>query len=286
MVAAPNHLDRDHTVPPILRIEKGSFSHGSRLIFQEVNLEVRPGEALCVLGPNGSGKTTLIDCLLGHLRLSQGEVFLYGEPVSRMSPAWIARNLSYVPQNHARHFSFTVMDILLMGRTPYTKFYQAPDDADREKAAQLLASLDLTDLAHRDYTRLSGGETQLVMILRALVQETPVILMDEPTAHLDFKNELMVLETITRLVRQRGLTLIMATHFPNHAFFLENAGIPVEVAFMDRHGVCLAGCPSQALTQENLERFYGVCTEVTSFQVPGMGTLRQVIPLKTLEKKR
>jgi iron complex transport system ATP-binding protein len=267
----------------MLTLTNAGFSHGQQVIFKAVNLSVSRGETFCLLGPNGCGKTTLIDCILGFHQLAQGQITLKAGVVGRLSPRQIARIMAYVPQTQTLNFSFSVLDILLMGRTPHLPFYSSPGTADIQRAEQLLDSVHLAHLKDRDYTRLSGGERQLVMILRALIQETPVIVMDEPTAHLDFKNELIVLETIVNLIKEKGITLVMATHFPNHAFYFENAGIPVKVGFMNQQHLHLAGSPSQALTQENLACFYGVRTSVTSQTLPGKGTLKQIIPLHTME---
>jgi iron complex transport system ATP-binding protein len=173
------------------------------------------------------------------------------------------------------------MDILLMGRAAYASCFSAPGPEDRTIARKTLEAFDLGHLEGRDYTRLSGGETQLVMIMRALVQDSPIVVMDEPTAHLDFRHELHVLETIARLVKQERKTLIMATHSPNHAFYLENEGIDVNVAFMRERAILPAGKPSAALTEENLVTHYGVETHIISHAVPGRGSVRQIIPIKT-----
>ncbi len=267
----------------LLTLENGKFSFGTTQVFKGVNLTVSKGETLCLLGPNGCGKTTLIDCILGIHPLTAGGITFDGRPVKNVSPRQMAQRIAYVPQKHVRHFSFSVLEVLLMGRAPYTSFYASPNGADVALAEETLASMGLSHLRNRDYTRLSGGETQLVMIMRALVQDTPVIVMDEPTAHLDFKHELIVLETIVRLVKERKRTLIMATHFPNHAFYLENQGIPVQVAFMDQQRVHLAGSPSQALTEKNLESFYRVKTSVISHGIPGRGMVKHIIPIQTME---
>jgi len=266
----------------LIQIRDAGFSHTGTQVFAGVDLTVSQGEALCLLGPNGCGKTTLLDCLLGINTLDKGSIIIDQTPTSQMSAAQTARHIAYVPQRHSSSFAFTVMDVLLMGRTPYTAFFSSPSARDRKKAEALLEDLGLLHLKDRNYTRLSGGETQLVMILRALVQETPVIVMDEPTAHLDFKNELLVLETIVRMIRDRGLTLIMATHFPNHAFFLENAGLPVQVCFMHQGRIREAGAPSQALTGENISRVFGVKAAVVTEQIQGNDEIKQIIPIKTI----
>ncbi len=272
----------DKSEKPAMLVEDACFSHGKQSIFNHVNLAVLPGETLCLLGPNGCGKTTLLDCILGINQLEQGHIFLSGRNTRKLAPSRLARLAAYVPQHQTKHFSFTVHDILLTGRTPYTRFYASPSESDIRRVDQILEDMNMTHLKDRDYTRLSGGESQLVIIMRALIQDTPVILMDEPTAHLDFKHELLVLETIVRLVKERAMTLIMATHFPNHAFFLENAGIPVRVAFMDQTGVYPAGRPSKALTRDNLERFYQVRTSVVVHDIQGKGSLKQIMALETL----
>lgn len=266
-------------------MENGCFSFSQKLIFQQVNLTISRGEVFCLLGPNGCGKTTLIDCMLGIRQLDRGRLCLMGRPMTRISPRESARVMAYVPQGHDRHFSFSVLDLLLLGRTPYTAFYASPSDTDIEKAKNILETFGLSRLMHQDYTQLSGGEMQLVMIMRALLQDTPVIVMDEPTSHLDFRHELIVHETLVRLVRERQLSLVMATHFPNHAFYFENAGIPVTVAFMGNHTVVPSGRPSEALTEKNLARFYHIDTSVVTHTLPGIGRVKQIIPIKTLDSQ-
>jgi iron complex transport system ATP-binding protein len=270
----------------LIKIQDACFSFGKALIFKQVNLTVAKGEVFCLLGPNGCGKTTLIDCILGIHTLDSGGIFLDGSSSCRLSPKDTARVIAYVPQKHEGHFSFSVLDLLLMGRTPYTPCYSSPGRSDIERAKNLLETFGLSYLMHRDYTRLSGGEIQLVMIMRALIQDTPVIIMDEPTAHLDFRHELIVLETIVRLVRERHLTLVMATHFPNHAFFFENAGIPVKVGFMNHQMVYPAENPTRALTEENLARFYHIETSVINHHLPGKGRMRHIFPIKTLDREK
>jgi iron complex transport system ATP-binding protein len=269
--------------PVLMEMRDGAFSFGPSLIFRQVNFQIAKGEVFCLLGPNGCGKTTLIDCVLGIHRLDRGKIFLKGRPRAGHSSRETARIMAYVPQRHDRYFSFSVLDLLLMGRTPYTPFYSSPGGPDIDRARNVLETFGLSHLMDRDYTRLSGGETQLVMILRALIQDTPVIIMDEPTAHLDFRHELMVLETLVRLVRERHLALVMATHFPNHAFYFENAGIPVQVGFMGGRTVHLSGSPSQALTETNLARFYHVETSVITHILPGKGPMMQIVPIRTLD---
>lgn len=268
-----------------LAIENASFAYRKTPVFSNVNLSVPKGGTLCLLGPNGCGKTTLVGAMMGFHALSSGRIMLNGRNIADQSAGTIAKQVSYVPQKHTRHFSFSVMDILLMGRCAYTSFFDAPTEADRQLVSDLLRKFGLYHLKDRDYTLLSGGETQMMMILRALVQDTDIIIMDEPTAHLDFKHELVVLETIVRLIRQQGKTLVMATHFPNHAFYLENQGINITVAFMYGGKVEPTGVPSAALAPHHLKQVYSVETEILSKRIPGKGTYKQIIPIQTLKDK-
>ncbi len=268
----------------LLKLKNAGFCYGDTPIFKNITLSIHPGSTLCILGPNGSGKTTLIDALLGIHRLTHGSIQLNGKDIRHLSAGQIARVLAYVPQNHSKHFSFSVKDVLLMGRSAYTNTFGSPGPEDLCIVDTTLARFNLSHLAQRDYTRLSGGETQLVMIMRALVQDTPIIVMDEPTAHLDFKHEITVLETIVRLIKNRGRTLIMASHFPNHAFFLENQGLDIEVAFLHHEQLHMAGSPSDALTRENLNRFYGVDTCIMEHNTQKYGKMKQIFPISTTKE--
>lgn len=264
-----------------ITLNNAAFAYANRQIFENASFSIKQGAVFCLLGPNGCGKTTFIDCLLNIHPLTCGDIFISGVNIKSMPARQIARHLAYIPQKHDRHFSFTVTDILLMGRCTHTSFFSAPGPEDRDRVRHVLESFGMCHLADRDYTRLSGGESQLVMIMRALVQDTPVIVMDEPTAHLDFRHELQVLETIIRMVRQENKTLVMATHFPNHAFYLENQGIDVHVAFLHEKKIRPSGLPSQALTRESLALYYGIDTCIISQDLPENGMIKQIIPIRT-----
>ncbi len=265
----------------VISSNKASFSYGATPVFKDVTVTIPPKGIFCLLGPNGCGKTTFIDAILGSHKLTAGDIRLNNNTIQSMSPRKIARQIAYVPQKHRRHFSFSVMDILIMGRTAHTSFFNAPNVQDKKLAQDILDAFNMTHLKDRDYTKLSGGEMQMVMIMRALVQDTPIIVMDEPTAHLDFKHELLVLETIAHLVQKRNKTVIMATHFPNHAFYFENKGLPVTVAFMHQKTIHTPGIPSEILTRENIDTFYNVTARVVSHILPGKGSIKQIIPVET-----
>jgi iron complex transport system ATP-binding protein len=163
-----------------------------------ISSDAGPGDVLCLLGPNGSGKTTLFRTVLGLIPKQGGEVLFDGTPIGRLARAGIARRAAYVPQAHVAPFAFTAEEIVLMGRTARLGTFAQPGAEDRRAARAALDRLGILDLAGADYTRLSGGQRQLVLIARALAQAAPVLVMDEPTASLDFGNQVLVIGEIAR----------------------------------------------------------------------------------------
>jgi iron complex transport system ATP-binding protein len=269
-------------VPPLVEVRKVSFAYGRHEVFRDINLELEDGHILCILGPNGCGKTTLLDCILGILKPTRGTVLVKGKPVSSISAREMARQVAYVPQIHERTFPYLVKDLVLMGRASYLGLFSSPSREDEEIAEWALQEVGMSRFRDRPYTQLSGGEGQLVMIARALAQKTPIIIMDEPTAHLDFRHELIVLETMVRLVRDTGVSILMATHFPNHAFFFENHNLPTTVAMMHRAGLAALGPPSKVLSEAKLREVYGIDARTLTCELDRGRTLRYVVAVNTL----
>lgn len=266
----------------LVEVKDVAFSYGSGDIFQDIGFSVDRGEVFCLFGPNGCGKTTLLDCIMGILKIARGSIFLNQNNISGLNPRAIARCISFVPQVHVKTFPYRVIDVVVMGRTCYTGFFAAPSREDREIAEEALELVGLTHLKEKPYTKLSGGETQLVLVARALAQNTPLMVMDEPTAHLDFKHELIVLETIVRLVRKKGISVIMASHFPNHAYYFENNAVSTTVALMGCGSFKALGRPSQVLTEENMASVFGVSSKILSCNLGGAHQLKNIVPIHTL----
>lgn len=266
----------------LIEVSGATFAYENRIIFQELSFTIFPGEIFCLLGPNGCGKTTLLDAVLGFNRLKQGSIKIEGKSLNSMSPGEIATHLSYVPQRHDRTFPYTVLDIVKMGRTAYTGRFSAPGEEDIEIARQALKKVGMLALENKPYTRLSGGESQLVMIARALAQKTPVIVMDEPTSHLDFKNEYLILKTITDLVKESGVSIVTATHFPNHAFYFENQQVPVRVALMHQQQFMQVGPATQVLSENSMREMYHMKTKLVSIEVDDHDIWRQLVPLRMI----
>ena len=270
---------------PLLAVQDVQFAYPEgHQVLKGVSLVVEPGSCLCLMGVNGCGKSTLIDCVLGENRISAGQIMLSGQDAQAMKPAARARLVAYVPQVHDRTFPYPVEHVVLMGCVARSGGLTGPGNA--EDHAQVTAALEACGIAHlaeRPYTSLSGGEMQMVMLARALVQDTPLIVMDEPTAHLDFHNELLFLEMVERLVLEQGVSVLMATHSPNQAFHLARSGVPTRVALMHEGRILRAGAPRKVLDTDALAEVFGVQGLIAELDLPESERLvRQVVALHTL----
>jgi iron complex transport system ATP-binding protein len=226
------------------------FSYGGDDILSGVSLEFGSGKLTGLLGPNGSGKTTLFKCCLGLLKARQGSIELEGRALSSFSPKELARRVAYVPQEHRPPFSFTVREIVEMGRTPHRRAMPVLSKGDKNAVSLALERLGLASLADRDYSHLSGGQRQLVLVARALAQEAGLLFLDEPTSSLDFSNQAIVWEAVRSLARD-GIGAVICCHDPNQIVWYchEMAAI--------RHGRILAAGPAEeTVTRELMEELY------------------------------
>ncbi|QTL97128.1 ATP-binding cassette domain-containing protein [Iocasia frigidifontis] len=230
--------------------------YGPNVIVKQASMGVAEGDVLCLLGPNGVGKTTLFKSILGFLKLLDGEILLGGKNIAGWSRKLFAREVAYVPQAHNTPFPFKVLDVILMGRTPYLRPFSAPGKEDRNLVKNIMASLDILALENKLYTEISGGEKQLVLIARALAQQAKILVMDEPTSNLDFGNQIKVLNQIRKLSRE-NLGIIMTTHFPDHVFICANKVAIIRDGFLHK-----IGNPETVVTRENLREVYGVNVSV------------------------
>ena len=235
-----------------LEARRLAFGYPGKPVGRDVDLAVSGGEVVCLLGPNGSGKTTLFKTLLGLLPAQGGEVRIDGRRLAELPRIEVARRVAYVPQAHAAHFPYAVLDMVTMGRTAHLGPFARPGARDHAAALAALETLGIADLAYADYTRISGGQRQLVLIARALAQAAPLIVMDEPTASLDFGNQALVLREVRALAAQ-GYGIVLSTHDPDHAFACATA-----VALLHDGGLVAHGRPEAVLSPARLEAVYGV----------------------------
>ena len=249
----------------VIEVINAGFSYdGVNNIFERISFRAEPGEIFMIVGPNGCGKSTLIDNLLGLRKPASGSILLGNTDIKHMKPHEIAEYAAYVPQGHVKSFAYKVIDVVKMGRAFAQGVFSPPGQEDLEIAKQALLQVGMAEFADRDYTRLSGGELQLVLIARALAQQSPLLIMDEPTAHLDFRHELNVMEIVSELVSSGGISIVMATHFLNQAYYFENAGVKTRVALMNDRVFECVGAPSEILTPGNLENAFHITARVAT----------------------
>ena len=237
----------------ILNVNSASFSYdGITKQFEDISLSLRRGEVLSLLGRNGTGKSTLIKCILNILTLQKGDVEINGRRVSEMRPNEVAREVGYVPQGHRSVFPFTALDYVLMGRAPHISTFSVPKEEDCEKAEEAFERIGISHLREKPVSEMSGGESQMVMIARALAQEPSLLILDEPTSHLDIGNQMKVIATIDRLAAD-GIAILMSTHFPDHAFLVSHSA-----AILQGGRLIAQGPAEDVITKENLSEAYGV----------------------------
>lgn len=200
-----------------LTLQQVCADYGGQPVVRGVSFEVEAGQLCALLGTNGSGKTTLLKAICGLLPSRGGQCLVDGQPIMRLHEKQRARLLSYIPQRHSRLMGVTVLDTVLMGQNPHVRLFHATTQADRAAAMNCLKDMEISHLAYRDFAALSEGQKQMAIIARALLQDAPVMLMDEPDSALDFVNRCFVLSTIRSTLHRHQKAGLIAMHDPNFA---------------------------------------------------------------------
>ena len=245
----------------MLRADSVSFAYGpakaGHYVLTGVSFEVGRGRIVGLLGPNGSGKTTLLRILSGILRAQSGNVTVDDLDIRRLSRRELARRIAVVPQETHAAFDFTVLDIVLMGRYPHLGAFELEGAADLEIAREALEATGTRALESRQFSTLSGGEKQRVVIASALAQASDALLLDEPTASLDLGYQFEIATLLGRLNRERGTTMVVSTHDLNLA-----AALCGEIALLKQGRVLAQGSTKDVLTAANIRALYGVDADV------------------------
>jgi len=252
-----------HGGTSLLAIENGSFAYkGGPQILKDINIELRPGEILAVLGPNGAGKTTLLRCMMDMLRWQSGRSILDGEDIRGMQASKLWRRMAYVPQARLAATSYTAFQTVLLGRSSRIGAFSAPSAEDMKVAEDVMERLGISHLADKPCHAVSGGELQMVLIARAMAAEPEILVLDEPESNLDFRNQLVVLDTMSALAAE-GVACIFNTHYPSHA--LQRAG---KSLMLSKEGWSLFGDTTAVVTEENIRKAFGVDALIGEVETP------------------
>ena len=227
---------------------------------KNVKIEVASGEVCCILGPNGCGKSTLVKAIITGETLLSGSITVDGDDVTKWSAARIGEIMAYVEQRHERTFNYTVREVVMLGRTAKLQgLFATPTADDMNIVDNALYEMGIYDLRNESYMDISGGELQMVMFAMAIAQEPELLILDEPTAALDYGNAVRVIEKVRKLARM-GYAVIMITHNPDHAFMTG-----ANVALLMRAAPMRFGTAEQIITQENIKRAYGINVRLVAF---------------------
>lgn len=246
-----------------LTVKNLSFSYDRVHVLHEVSFSAEAGQLICFLGPNGVGKSTLFGCILGILAKYSGDILLDQKNIKGMTRKKIAQQIAFVPQFYESNFNYSVLETVLMGLNNQINAFSAPNREHYQKALEALERMSIAHLADAGYYQISGGERQLVLIARALVQNARILIMDEPTANLDFGNQNRVLKEIRRLCHQ-GYLILFSSHQPEHAFLYANIAI-----VLNNCGICASGAPSEVLTETLLTNIYQTPILISQNEVQG-----------------
>lgn len=240
----------------MITVKNLKFAYGDYEVLKEISFDAKPGELLCILGHNGAGKSTLFKCMLGLLKGYTGSIDIDGKDMSKMKPREKATYVAYIPQATSPAFAYNVMDMVLMGTTSRMSGMANPGAEEKRVALDALAKMGIEHLADRDYTKISGGEQQMVLIARALAQGAKILIMDEPTSSLDYGNQMRVQQQLRRLAAE-GYTIIQSTHNPEQTYVFADRIICIKDGIVYRQGE-----PNDVMDEKLIHDMYNIEVEM------------------------
>lgn len=260
-----------------LEVKKGEFGYkDGENIFQNISFLVREGEILSILGPNGAGKTTLLKCIIGLLKWKNGKTIIDGEMLNSVNDKKIRKKIGYVPQARSEIFPYSVLKMVVMGRAPHLSAFSIPSSNDYEIANQAIETTGIVYLRDKLCTELSGGERQLVLIARALSSEPEVLFLDEPESHLDFRNQLIIMDILRKLATERQIACVINTHSPDHAMRISNKALILNKG--EEHTL---GRVEDVITEDNLRNIWGVKVKIVNFSDDNRNR-KTIVPLEVI----
>lgn len=258
----------------ILEVENGCFGYPKQEeILTDINIKLEEGHILSVLGPNGIGKTTLLKCMIGLMPWSRGRSLLTGKDIRMLKSKEIWNVISYIPQTHGFSFSYTGLEMVMLGRSSHLGLFSQPGHREIEMAEAMMEKVGITRLADKDCNHMSGGELQMVLIARALINEPKLIILDEPETGLDFHNQILVLNMVEKLAHEENIGAIMNTHYPTNAMSIAD-----EALMMNRKGDRFYGPTGDILNESNISKSFDVNVVVDEIMYQNR-TIRSVVPV-------
>lgn len=248
-----------------LEVINGTYGYGKGPnLFSDLNFKVNKGKIFTILGPNGVGKTTLLKCILGLYKWRKGSTFINETLANKIKPSKFWKDISYVPQAKNMIFPYTVLEMVLMGRAPYLGAISSPRKEDINIAKNAIKDVGISKLMYKSCGAISGGELQLVLIARALASQPKILVLDEPESNLDMKNQLLILQIIEKLKREKEISCVINTHYPNHALRISDYTL---ILGGDKRYVF--GATTKIITEENIKRYFEVKTRIVEWKNGG-----------------
>ncbi len=257
----------------IFAVKDGNFGYNKRQILHNINFSVEKGEIMSVLGPNGVGKTTLLKCMMGFLKWNRGRTYIDDAPIETIAPKKLWQKIAYVPQAKGAVFGYSALDMVILGRSAHIGTFKQPRKEDIAIARQAMDDIGILHLQDKLCTQMSGGELQMVLIARALTVFPEMLVLDEPESNLDFRNQLIILDTIKNLSKERNISAIVNTHYPEHALQLSHKAL-----MLNRDGTSFYGTAAEIINEDNMRKSFQVNVHIDKFE-RNNDTYRSVIPL-------